>query len=249
MSAAKPSPYYFAKQAAGQKLIFLSAYKLSIEILHLQHAMKRILYTLLFLPVFAQAQHWKLGLNVGVSAITELGGFTDNTKMRPSSALMLTASRAINPRVEIGVQMMATRLVRVSNDITSFNANGSPVGTYIDARVHIGKAAFLITPFLSWHIRRFYLGAQGGYFTTLDGQFDNSGKHAMIYVNNFKGFTLGIHAGHDWPVTKNLLLNAELRANYIHARLKPNAIVLNGFNTFQGAIMIGAKYIIGGKKL
>ena len=211
--------------------------------------MRRILYTLLFLPICSQAQQWKIGLNVGASAVTELKEFTSSTEIHPGGALMITVSRSINPRLEIGIQSLATTIVRGSHNITAYDSFGTPLGTYINAQIHIGKPAFLITPFLSWHIRNSYLGIQGGLFTTLPGNDNISDKVARFYFNRFRGFTLGIHVGHEWHITNMLLINAELRANYIKARMKENGVVGYGLHTYQGAITIGAKYTIGRKKI
>ena len=199
------------------------------------------LLLILLFPLTAAAQRWQVGLSAGASVNTAPIDFSfyQDSRISPAPALMLSVSRRITPGLEAGIDVSATALKRVA-DVVIYQ-NGHPLGTASDARVHFGNAAFSITPSLSFLLGGFYLGPQLGYLTTTDGNDDFSGSHAHIYYNHYSGFCAGAHAGYAAPLAKNVLLSAELRANYIVGTLTDKGYKTQA-NMVQAGVLVGLKY-------
>ena len=201
--------------------------------------MKKIFFLLIFSPVFVHAKGWEIGLGAGISANTRLDEFieSNNTRLKLGGAWNISVSKHVNAKLELGLDLNAIDLARIANSVT-LNSIGINPPTYYDARMHIGKMGLLITPFISWHLNHFYVGGQAGYFTSIPGDDKYSSSHAQLYFNAFEGFCLGLHGGYNWKVSPNLHIFSELRANYIQAKMQN----WYGFNTYQGSLIVGAKY-------
>lgn len=195
---------------------------------------------------FGSSSKWLLSAGGGISVISKPKGFTnyDYSKLYPAASFMLSVSRTISKKLQVGIEFQSTDLVRKGDAIWYTNPF-TPYGTYSDARMHIGKTAFLFTPFLSVTLGRFYLGPQLGYFITCSSTSDNTGKHAHIYYNDFKGYLGGIHGGVMPAMSRHFALFAEAQINYLHAATKKiNGISSYGFNCFQGGLSVGMKYAL-----
>ena len=200
--------------------------------------MKKYFFLLMFMPLCGVAQKWDVGINTGVSVISKPDMPFDQSEMTPTPAIMISAGRAIKPRLRLGLDVDLVRLWRKAA-VTAYDHNGQPVGTYGDGRYCIGDMAIMISPSLTYAIGEFYFGGQIGYLVTTDGEnksYPEDGRR--VYVNGAKGFFGGVHAGYRYNISRRFSLNAELRTNYFQAGAEP----YYQFNAFQLQAMIGLRY-------
>jgi hypothetical protein len=212
--------------------------------------MKRFLLVLLLTPCVGHAQKWRIGLSGGLSGITkpkQAPPAYDDSRVMPGGVGMLSISRVLNRRLELGLDIAAVNLVRKA-DLVVGNP-GAPVGTVKDARLRIGKLALMFTPSLSYRVANWYFGPQVGYFITTKGTtttanpFEISGPYHYFY-NDVRGIVAGAHVGYRRSLVKYLSLCGEARGNYVRGKQIINGISLYGFNMLQLQMTIGASYTL-----
>src|ERR1043165_8064467 len=169
--------------------------------------MKKIVLIFLLLPCVVNAQEWRIALSGGVSIITkpkQAPPEYNDSKLTPGGVGMLSISRPITDRIDAGLDIAAVNLVRTA-DIELYSQHGQ-VGTLPDARMHVGKLGFMITPSLSYHVHHFFFGPQVGYFVTSkstavgpallsNASTSSADGHYHVYYNDVRGLMAGAHVG------------------------------------------------------
>ena len=207
--------------------------------------MKKYLFLLVFMPLCSIAQKWDVGINTGVSVISEPGMPERffKSEMTPTPAVMISVGRLIKPRLRLGLDLDFVRLWR-KTEFEVTDLTGQTIATFSDGRFCIGNTALMVSPSLTYSIRNFYFGGQVGYLLTTEGENSDAKSTGRMYMNKAQGFFGGLQAGYLHKINRRFSLNAELRGNYFDADADWYTTFTPTYrlHAFQVQAMVGLRY-------